>query len=426
GRLVADLRLEHPSVNVTSTQASAENSDAVDLKSRGWQRLLEVYPLKINRAVVTGGTLEYRDVDSGRTLALDHVAFSASNIRHVDGRVLRYPSPFRLTAGVFGKGRLDVTGHADFLLRPHAAIYALAELVDAPLGQFGPIVDDYRLKLDGGTLGLKGQVELRPEAYIANLQHVTVDGLKLDVLGGQPTADSTRAAQRVVSAAKAVDRAPEIRLRLQSLRVRGDLGYVLLKEPEFRVYLKEADLKVSNWSNRAWQGDTNVALTGLFMGSGRARMQGVWHPGPGAANFAVDARVVDTRLSDLNDLLRHYGRLDVSDGRVSVYTQVYARDGALRGYVKPLFRDVDVLTPEDSGDSPLHRFYEFVVEKVAGLLENDQREEVASVADLSGDLSDPDISAWQVVGNLLKNAFIDAILPGFDRERDRKVTKTGK
>ena len=50
-------------------------------------------------------------------------------------------------------------------------------------------------------------------------------------------------------------------------------------------------------------------------------------------------------------------------------------------------------------------------------LENQPREG-ATVADLSGPVQDPDASTWQIIANLLRNAFIEAILPGFAREAE--------
>jgi hypothetical protein len=38
------------------------------------------------------------------------------------------------------------------------------------------------------------------------------------------------------------------------------------------------------------------------------------------------------------------------------------------------------------------------------------------VVDISGPLPDPRASTLQAVGNLVRNAFFKAILPGFDRE----------
>jgi hypothetical protein len=41
---------------------------------------------------------------------------------------------------------------------------------------------------------------------------------------------------------------------------------------------------------------------------------------------------------------------------------------------------------------------------------------VATQADISGKVADPESSTWEVVARLIQNAFFQAILPGFERE----------
>jgi hypothetical protein len=60
-----------------------------------------------------------------------------------------------------------------------------------------------------------------------------------------------------------------------------------------------------------------------------------------------------------------------------------------------------------------------VVGGVSSLLENVPREEVATKADLAGPLKNPQASTWQVLANLIQNAFFRAILPGFERKLGR-------
>ena len=50
------------------------------------------------------------------------------------------------------------------------------------------------------------------------------------------------------------------------------------------------------------------------------------------------------------------------------------------------------------------------------VLENQPRDEVATVVDISGTIDDPDTSTWEIIVRLVSNAFVKAILPGFDRE----------
>ena len=57
-----------------------------------------------------------------------------------------------------------------------------------------------------------------------------------------------------------------------------------------------------------------------------------------------------------------------------------------------------------------------VVQAVATVMKNVPRKEVATEIDISGRLDNPKTSTFQAIVKLIQNAFIKAILPGFDRE----------
>jgi hypothetical protein len=63
------------------------------------------------------------------------------------------------------------------------------------------------------------------------------------------------------------------------------------------------------------------------------------------------------------------------------------------------------------------RLYEGTVGVAMKILKNHPRGEVATVVTISGRLDQPQFSKWQMIGHLLQNAFIKAILPGFDTKR---------
>jgi hypothetical protein len=53
------------------------------------------------------------------------------------------------------------------------------------------------------------------------------------------------------------------------------------------------------------------------------------------------------------------------------------------------------------------------------VLSNAPRNEVATEAEVSGEVKNPKTSTLQVVIKLIQNAFFKAILPGFEREAKR-------
>ncbi len=64
----------------------------------------------------------------------------------------------------------------------------------------------------------------------------------------------------------------------------------------------------------------------------------------------------------------------------------------------------------DKGEGIFQNVYEML------LLDNRPSQEVATKADLSGPLENPEISSWQIIVELIRNAFFKAILPRFDHE----------
>jgi hypothetical protein len=65
--------------------------------------------------------------------------------------------------------------------------------------------------------------------------------------------------------------------------------------------------------------------------------------------------------------------------------------------------------------------YQGAVGIAAKILKNRPRKEVATVVTITGRADQPIYSMWSAAGHLLQNAFIRAILPGFDPERKQKA-----
>jgi Domain of Unknown Function (DUF748) len=172
-----------------------------------------------------------------------------------------------------------------------------------------------------------------------------------------------------------------------------------------------------NLSNHETEGPAVAKVNGKFMGTGTAAADATFEAEKSGPAFDVDVRIEDVSVPTLNDLLRAYGRFDAADGRFSFYSELSAKNGVITGYVKPLFKDMKIYSGEQEEGKPvLRKMYEGVVGGVAKLLENRRREQVATKAEVSGRIDNPNVSAVDVVIRLVQNAFFKAILPGFDVE----------
>ena len=103
-------------------------------------------------------------------------------------------------------------------------------------------------------------------------------------------------------------------------------------------------------------------------------------------------------------------------GEFEFYSQLRIKNGHIDGYVKPLFSNLKVYDPEqDRQKSFFHKLYEIFVGGVAKVLESHKTKDVATQANISGEVGSAKASVWQIIGKAFENAFIKAILPGFER-----------
>lgn len=427
--LVADAVFDRPRVHANLPQLREEDQDEIAIEDRGWQDAFQsIYPLKFNHVEVRDGEIVYVDRDPDRPLELSHWHLVAENIRNARSAEGVYPSPVRTEAVLFGSGRGVLEGHADFLSKPYPGVHAAYRLDDVPLERLGMLSSRANLELEGGVLDSRGKVEYSPLNREAQVAELTIDGLHVDYIHTAATAEAEKA--RAAAAARvAQDPQPDLRVRVDDVRLTNSVfGLVNRAAADpYRVFIDHGELVVTGLSSGLRERPAKATLTGRFMGSGATRAQATFRQHNAGPSFDLDVAIEDASLPAMNDLLRSYGKLDVVDGSFSVYSEVEVDRGRIAGYVKPLIRDVEVYSSKQDKKKPLlKRLYEKIAGGLSHLLENRPRDEVATVVDLSGSLDDPNTSTWEVVARLVGNAFVKAILPGFDREVEAAQRGRGK
>jgi uncharacterized protein DUF748 len=423
GHLVADATFDRPRIHVNLPQLRKEARDKVDLADRGWQQAFEsIYPLKFNLVQVRNGDIVYIDVDPERPLKVSRWNFTASNIRNIRSRDRVYPSAIHSDGVIFDTGRGVLNGHADFLAEPYPGFKAVYRVEKVPLDRLRPIGARTNLIVEGGILSSHGDFEYGPRHRDVHVADVTVQKLRLDYIH----TPATTPIERAVAEAAENPRPAGVPVRIDRLRLADSrLGLITwAKDRRVRLYLSNADLDVTNLSSGFRRGPGKAKLTGSFMGSGAASAFATFRDDRKGPDFDLQTAIEGASLTSINDLLRAYGKFDVAGGTFSVYSEIHVHNGRITGYVKPLFKDVDVYDREQDKKKPvLKKIYEKIVGGLSHILENQPRDQVATVADLSGTIEDPNTSTWQIIVRLVSNAFAKAILPGFEREYEAALKK---
>jgi hypothetical protein len=132
--------------------------------------------------------------------------------------------------------------------------------------------------------------------------------------------------------------------------------------------------------------------------------------------FDMNAELTNTNLVKLNDFFQAYAKVDLNKGTLSAYSEVAAKDGKFKGYVKPLLKDLDVIGKEDRKDNILRKLWEGFVGVAGQVVENLKEEQVATKIPFEGKIKDPQSNIWYTITYVLQNAFVHALQPHIDHE----------
>jgi len=208
--------------------------------------------------------------------------------------------------------------------------------------------------------------------------------------------------------------------RIDRLEVReGELHFLdPHRRPEVDVELTSIELDLRNFGNLV-DTDARRPAKGLLRarspGGGRIALALDADPLARAPDFAVAARLEQMDLREVNDFFGAYGRFDVEQGKLSVFSEIDARSGRFQGYVRPVIEELDVVDAEEPDESPWSLAWEAFVGAVAELLQNQPTERQATQIPVQGAFASPNLGLWTAVVTTLRNAFVEALPPQFER-----------
>ena len=185
-------------------------------------------------------------------------------------------------------------------------------------------------------------------------------------------------------------------------------------EPPVNVQLTELNAKVSNLTNIAGQDGKRVAtlvLDAKLLNSAHLEMDAQFDPFV-TNDFGIALKTESVSLPLLNDFAQAYAGFDFRAGTGEVVSELKAANGELTGYIKPLFKKVDILDWQqdavEDGDGLLQLSWEGISGGLTALFTNSDTNKAATIIEINGSLNDPEISTFDAVMAALKNAFIEA------------------
>lgn len=402
--IAGSVKMVRPRLRISSAHRT-RGMEKPAAEKEAWQDALrEMYPVTINELRITNGEITYVAGKEAEQFTVSEIDFVAHDIQNTRSPGKAYPSPIRLEAAV-GSGAITVTGRAGFLLKPFPGVKARFELKELELARFKEIADDFPVAVKKGTLNAAGTAEFAPDTKSLVLERVILRSPSLDYIYA---GDAEKKKKRKM---------PDIAVRVERVQVvQGAVGFVNRPaDPAYRLFINRLDVVILDVGSGSSRGPATLHVSGMFMGTGDTVVSATFRTGKKTPDFNIRIAVENTRMRAMNDLFRAYGNFAVEAGLFSYYSELTVRNNRINGYVKPLFKEMTVY---DERTDEEKKVFQELIEKFAGgvteLLEN-PREAAATETRISGKVSDPGASPYEVLENLLQKAFFKSILPGFEK-----------
>ena len=225
--------------------------------------------------------------------------------------------------------------------------------------------------------------------------------------------DSTRNWQRTLKSL--------LPLRIDSFTIsNGEIHFcTATTDPPLHIAVQDLNVEATNLTNSRKVSESlvsHITANANVMGDGKFQANLKINPLAAKPTFNLAMQITKISIPKFNDILRQKAKFDIEQGFFSLYLQCIASEGKFNGYLKPLVEDLKVVNWKEDKKKPAKLAWEGIIGAVTGLFKNKPTDRLATRIPISGTFDNPNPDIWATIGNALKNAFIQAILPGLDRE----------
>ena len=182
-------------------------------------------------------------------------------------------------------------------------------------------------------------------------------------------------------------------------------------DPKVDVVIDRVQMVATNLTNSKKLSKSMVAEfqgTGRPLRSGQAKCQMSLDPYARKQTFALNLELADVPLVKLNDFARAYGHFEFKSGTLRLATQVESKDAAFKGYVEPVFDNMNIGTEQSEKANPLSNLWAGIVDGLTKIVRNQPKNRFGTKVPLSGSFDQPQPAILTTLYNVFRNAFVKA------------------
>ncbi|MDD4933874.1 MAG: DUF748 domain-containing protein [Methylacidiphilaceae bacterium] len=376
--------------------------------------------IEIESANIRDACFGYEDEEARPSfrLSLDHTNLSLRNLSNqfADG-----PGTVRLDGKFMSTGNVEIEGSYWLEKNRLQSKFALEEISLIPLTPF--LARDPNLTVRKGTVSARGSLDYSARNSDLVVNRARIQGLRVEYVHSRSTATKEKEKfRKVTRSAQRVSNRSDQKFKIDLVKLEDCVfAYAdRTTDPPYELFLSGAYGELVNLSNQRAEGLSHLDLQGQFMGTGTTEIRGTFLSETNRPDLDLQIAIERTQMAAMSNLFKAYGRFDVKSGLFSFYSEMKIRGTEMDGYAKPFLKDMEVYESDPAKQGDLgHWIYLKTVSGVSKALKNRHRE-VATRTRISGSLSNPAVDLMEAVGNLIRNALIEAITPGWEGQEGNR------
>ncbi len=189
----------------------------------------------------------------------------------------------------------------------------------------------------------------------------------------------------------------------------GKAAFVQLSaDPNIDLHFNQIDLEAQNLRNvirKDQKLPSVLSAKAVSIGKGEVSLEGKLDLIKTIPDMDLSFSLENADATSLNDFTNHYAGIDFKNGSYNIYSEVAIADGFLKGYIKPMLVDAELIGKEDGF---LDTLWEGFVGFFKFVLKNHKNNTLATKVPLEGDLNAVQSDIWATIFNIFENAWIQA------------------
>ncbi len=153
-------------------------------------------------------------------------------------------------------------------------------------------------------------------------------------------------------------------------------------------------------------------LSGLVQNQAEIQFNGSYNPFEAKPTFDADISMQRLDVAYLDRFIKYYLPIDFEAGQLDLAMELISQQGEVDGYVKAGIYNLDVFSWKEDlvedGDNPFALLLEAISGGLTTLLESNQSDMVATRIPISGNINNPELSTFDAITGLFRNALVEA------------------